>query len=79
MERLSSWTLKTILSILNYCEKLDGNPKLSYAKKVKQKNDDMIKIYLTKQEYSYLAENLENPRKPLFYTLPQIQKMFDSF
>ena len=35
--------------------------------------------YITKQEYNYLAENLENPRTPLFYGLPKIHKIFDSF
>ena len=35
--------------------------------------------YITKQEYNYLAENLENPRTPLFYGLPKVHKIFDSF
>ena len=34
---------------------------------------------ITKQEYNYLAENLENPRTPLFYGLTIIYKIFDSF
>ena len=32
-----------------------------------------------KQEYNYSAENLENPRTSLFYALPKIHKIFDSF
>ena len=35
--------------------------------------------YIRKQEYNYLAENLKNPRTPLFYGLPKIHKIFDSF
>ena len=47
---------------------------------VKQKIDDMLKNnFITKQEYNYLTENLKNPRTPLFYGLPKIQKIFDSF
>ena len=35
--------------------------------------------YTTKQEYNYLAENLENSRTPLLYGLPKIHKRFDLF
>ena len=35
--------------------------------------------YITKQEYNYLTENLENARTPLFYGLPKIHKIFDLF
>ena len=35
--------------------------------------------YITKKEYNYLAENLENPPIPLFYGLPKIHKIFDLF
>ena len=45
-----------LLNDREFHEKLDVNPKLSYAIEVKQKFDN----YLIKQEYSYLAENLEN-------------------
>ena len=34
---------------------------------------------MTKQEYNYLAENLENPRTPLFHDLPKMHKTFYSF
>ena len=36
-------------------------------------------IYITKYEYNYLAENLENPRTPLFCGLPKIHKIFTPF
>ena len=40
----------------------------------------MIKSnYITNQQCSYLAKNLENPQTPLFYGLPKIHKIFDSF
>ena len=35
--------------------------------------------YIMKQEYNYSAENLENPGTSLFYGLPKIHKVFDSF
>ena len=50
-----------------------------YTEEVKQKIDMLKNNYITKQEYNYLAENLENPRTPLFYGLPKIHKIFDSF
>ena len=31
--------------------------------------------YITKQEYNYLTENLENPQTPLFLGLPKIHKV----
>ena len=66
--------------IENFYEKLDANPTLIYTDEVKQKVDDMLKNnYITKQEYNYLTENLENPRTPLFYGLPKIHKIFDLF
>ena len=53
---------------------------VSYAEEVKQKIDDMLKINcIAKQEYSYLVENLEIPRIPIFYGLPKMYKIFDSF
>ena len=59
-------------------EKLDANPKLSYAEKGKQKIDDILKHkYITDQEYTYLAENLESPRTTLFYGLPKIHKIIN--
>ena len=61
-------------------EKLDANPTLIYTEEVKQKIDYMLKNnYITKQEYNYLTKNLKNPRTPLFYRLPKIHKIFDSF
>ena len=58
-----------------FCEKLDANPTLIYTEKVKQKIDDMLKNnYITKTEYNYLAENLENPLTPLFHGLPKYVK-----
>ena len=69
-----------LLDDREFYEKLDAKLTLTYTKEVKQKIDDMLKNnYITKQEYSYLAENLENPRTPLFYGLPKIHKIFDSF
>ena len=35
--------------------------------------------YIAKREYNYLTENLKNPRKPLFYGLSKIHKIFDLF
>ena len=50
-----------LLNDREFYEKLDANPTLSYTEEVKQKVDDMLKNnYIIKQEYSYLAENLEN-------------------
>ena len=69
-----------LLNDREFYEKLDANPTLIYTKEVKQKIDDMLKNnYIMKQEYNYLAENLEYPRTPLFYGLPKIHKIFDSF
>ena len=69
-----------LLNDREFCEKLDANPTLIYTEEVKQKIDDMLKnSYITKQEYNYLAENSENPQTPLFYGLPKIHKIFDSF
>ena len=63
-----------------FYEKLDANPTLIHTEEVKQKTDDMLKNnYITKQEYNHLAEKLKNPRTPLFYGLPKIHKIFDSF
>ena len=46
-----------------FYEKLDANPTLIYTEEIKRQIDDMLKNnYITKQEYNYLAENLENPR-----------------
>ena len=62
-------------------EKLDANPKLSWAERVKRKRktDDMLKNnYIRNQEYS-LAVNMEIPRTPSFYELPKINKIFASF
>ena len=49
-----------LLNDREFHEKLDANPKLSYATEVKQKFDMLKNNYLIKQEYSYLAENFEN-------------------
>ena len=69
-----------LLNDREFYEKLDANPTLIYTKEVKQKIDDMLKNnYIMKQEHNYLAENLEYPRTPLFYGLPKIHKIFDSF
>ena len=69
-----------LLNDREFYEKLDANPTLIYTKEVKQKIDDMLKnSYITKQEYNYLSENLENPRTPLYYGLPKIHKIFDLF
>ena len=69
-----------ILNDREFYEKLDANPTLIYTKEVKQKIDDMLKNnYITKHEYNYLTESLENPRTPLFYGLPKIHKIFDLF
>ena len=68
-----------LLNDREFYEKLDPNPKLIYSKEVKQKNDMLKNNYIAKQEHNYLAENLENPRTPLFYGLPKIHKIFDSF
>ena len=57
-------------------EKLDANPTLIYTDEVKQKFDDMLKNnYIIKQIYKYLAENLDDPRTPLFYGLLKIHKI----
>ena len=62
-----------LLNHQHFYEKLDANPRLIYTKEVKQKIDDLLKNnYKTKQEYKFLAENLENPRPTLFYGLPNI-------
>ena len=69
-----------LLTDREFYEKLDANPTLIYTEKIKQKIDDMLKNnYIIKQEYNYLAENLENPRTPLFYGLLKMHKIFDSF
>ena len=71
---------KLFLNDREFYEKLGANPTLSYTEKVKQKIDDMLKNnYITKQECNCLTENLENLRIPLFYGLPKIHKIFDSF
>ena len=71
---------KLFLNDREFNEKLDPNPTLNYTEKVKQKIDDMLKNNcITKQEYNCLTENLENLRIPLFYGLPKIHKIFDSF
>ena len=69
-----------LLNDREFYKKFDANPRLIYIEEVKQKNDDILKNnYITKQEYNYLTENLENPQTPLFYGLPKIHKIFDSF
>ena len=35
--------------------------------------------YITKQEYNYLGKNLQNLATPLFYGIPKIYKILDSF
>ena len=47
--------------------------------KLNKKNYILKNNYITKPKYSYLAENLENPRTPLSYGQPKIHKIFDSF
>ena len=57
-----------LLNDREFYEKLDANPTLTYTKEVKQKIDDMLKNnYITKQEYNYLTENLEN-HEHLYFT-----------
>ena len=69
-----------LLNDREFYEKLHADPTLIYTKEIKQKIDGMLKNkYITKQEYNYLSENLENQRTPLFYGLPKIHKIFDSF
>ena len=69
-----------LLNYREFSEKLDANPTLIYTEEVKQKIDVMLKNnYITKREYNYLTENLENPQTPLFYGLPKIHKTFDLF
>ena len=69
-----------LLNDREFYEKLDANPTLIYTEEVQQKIDDMLKSnYITKQEYNFLAENLDNPRTPLFYGLPKIHKIFELF
>ena len=52
-----------LLNDREFYEKLDANATLIYIEEVQQKIDDMLKInYITKQQYSFLAENLGNPR-----------------
>ena len=68
-----------LLNDREFYEKLNANPTLKYAEEVKQKIGILINNYKGKQEYTYLAKNLENPRAPLFYKLPKIHKIFDSF
>ena len=71
---------KLLLNDRECYEKLDANPTLIYAEEVKQKIDDMLKNnYIRKEEYNYLAENLENPRTPLFYGIPKINKLLTHF
>ena len=70
---------KLLLNDREFYEKLDANPTLIYTEEVKQKIDMLKNNYMTKQEYNYLAETLENPRTPLLYGLPKIHKIFDSF
>ena len=67
-----------LVNYREFYEKLDAKPALIYTKEIKQKVDDMLKNNnITKQEYNYLAENLENPRTSLFYGPPKIHKIFD--
>ena len=68
-----------LLNVREFYEKLDANPTLIYTEEEKQKNDMLRNNYITKQEYNYLAENLKNPRTPLFHGLPKIHKIFHSF
>ena len=69
-----------LLNYREFSEKLDASPTLIYTEEVKQKIDVMLKNnYITKREYNYLTENLENPQTPLFYGLPKIHKTFDLF
>ena len=49
-------------------------------KKLKKKNYDMLNNkYITNPEYRYVTENLENTQTSLFYGLPKIHKIFNSF
>ena len=71
---------KLLLNDREFYEKLGANSPLISTKEFKQKIDDLLKnSYITKQEYNYLTENLENLRTPLFYGLPKIHKIFDLF
>ena len=64
------------LNVRESFEKLDANPTLINTDEVKQNFDAMLKNnYITKQIYKYLAENLDDPRTPLFYGLPKIHKI----
>ena len=63
-----------LLNYREFSEKLDASPTLIYTEEVMLKNN-----YITKREYNYLTENLENPQTPLFYGLPKIHKTFDLF
>ena len=69
-----------ILNDREFYGKLDANPALINAEDVKQKFDEMLKINcITEEEFNYLAEKLESPKALLFYRLPKIHKIFDSF
>ena len=64
-----------LLNDIEFYEKLDAKPMLSYVEQSKQKIDDILKKNcITKQKYCYYAKNLENPQTPLFYRLPKIHK-----
>ena len=63
--------------MIDVFEKLDANPTLIYTEEVKQKIDDMLENNcIIKQEYKYLAKNLENPQILSLYGLLKIHKIF---
>ena len=76
-EYIEHWEL--LLNDREFYEKLDANSTLIYTEEVQQKIDDMLKNYITKLQYNFLAENLDNPRTSLFYGLPKIHKIFELF
>ena len=76
-EYIELWEL--LLNDREFYEKLDANSTLIYTEEVQQKIDDMLKNYITKLQYNFLAENLDNPRTSLFYGLPKIHKIFELF
>ena len=54
-----------LLNNREFYEKLDANPTLIYTQEVQQKIDMLKDNYIAKQEYNFLAENLDNPRTSL--------------
>jgi len=68
------------LNDTEFYEKITNDPTKNYCEHLQNEFQDMkTKELITEKEYKYLTEHLENPRLSIFYGLPKIHKLFQTF